>query len=57
MRLFLLLPLMVVPILSCTSLSTYQEETLLPKNESIAQYMNPRGYAYPVVNRLIDGNP
>jgi len=45
-------------LLSCSNpLSSYQEMTALPKNETVAQYMNPRGYAYAVTERVVDGNP
>ncbi len=42
---------------SCADVSSTSEATPLPANETLSQYMNPRGYAYPVVDRVCDHSP
>lgn len=44
-------------ISSCADFSTNMPATPLPANETLSQYMNPRGYTYPVVDRVCDNTP
>jgi len=39
---------------SCADISSPSAATPLPANETFSQYMNPRGYAYPIVDRICD---
>ncbi len=37
---------------SCADTSSTPAATPLPVNETFSQYMKPRGYAYPIVDRI-----
>ncbi len=53
----LILPLFGFLLFSCGGVSSFSEVSPVPVNESVSEYMNPRGYSYAVVDRVCDRNP
>jgi len=44
-------------IISCADMTSTNAATPLPVNETMGEYMNPKGYAYAVVDRVSEYNP